>query len=585
MAATTLDTAPSLKDRLQALRRRRREMMIVFACGAALTLALALLWPPTYRATATILIEQQEIPQDLVRSTISSYADQRIQVIAQRVMTSHNLMKIIEQYNLYLWQRRTRAREVVIERMRDDIRMKLISANVMDPRSGRPMQATIAFTVSYESRSADLALKVANELTTLYLSENLSIRTEATRQTSTFLGAEADRLREDVQAAAAKISAFKEKHVNALPDLAQSNFQLLDRTELDLRDSRNRLSSLDEQKVLLQAQLLQITPTSQIYSETGQRIYSAADRLKILKSEGADLRSKYGPDHPDVKRTEREIAGLQADVSADGSANDLLRQLEDRRAELAQARQKYSEDHPDVQRLSRAVESLESQLKDMPASERVREARTNPDNPAYIQLKAQLDAVLAERAGVARRIAELEGRVDDFQHRLSQTPSVEREYRALTREYDNAQLKYQEVRTKQREAETAQDLESQRKGERFTLIEPPLPPEEPVSPNRPVVLVLGLLLSGGLALVAMGVLDAVDTAIRGAGDLTRLVEVAPLAAIPVIATEADRARAARLRRQRWIGSAVSALVAIVLVHVLVRPLDILWLAVMRRIGL
>jgi polysaccharide biosynthesis transport protein len=584
MAAVTLDAAPSLKDRLQALRRRRRAMLIVFACGTALTLALALLWPPTYRATATILIEQQEIPQDLVRSTISSYADQRIQVISQRVMTSHNLMKIIEQYNLYPWQRRTRAREVVIERMRDDIRMKLISANVMDPRSGRPMQATIAFTVSYESRSADLALKVANELTTLYLSENLSIRTEATRETSTFLGAEADRLREDVQAAAAKISVFKEKHVNSLPDLAQSNFQLLDRTELDLRDSRNRLSSLDEQKVLLQAQLLQITPTSQIYSETGQRIYSPADRLKILKSEGADLRSKYGPDHPDVKRTAREIAGLQADVSADGSANDLLRQLEDRRAELAEARQKYSEDHPDVQRLSRAVESLESQLKDMPASERVREARTNPDNPAYIQLKAQLDAVIAERAGVARRVAELEGRVDDFQRRLSQTPSVEREYRSLTREYDNAQLKYQEVRTKQREAEAAQELESQRKGERFTLIEPPLPPEEPVSPNRPVVVVLGVLLSGALALVVMGVLDAIDTSIRGAGDLTRLVEVAPLAAIPVIATRADRARAARLRRQRWLGSAISALVAIVLVHVLVRPLDILWLTMLRRIG-
>jgi len=560
-------------------------MLSILAAGTFLTVCATLLWPPTYRATATILIEQQEIPQDLVRSTISSYADQRVQVISQRVMTSQNLMHIVEQYDLYPWQRRTRPREVVIERMRDDIRMKLISANVMDPRSGRPMQATIAFTVSYESGSADLALKVANELTTLYLNENLTIRTEAARQTSGFIGAEADRLREDIQALAGKISAFKESHVNELPDLAQSNFQLADRTELDLREARNRLGSLDEQKVLLQAQLFQIAPTAQMYSETGQRIFSPADRLKVLKSEAADLRSKYGPEHPDVKTVEREIVGLQAEVSADGSANDVLRRLQEARTELAAARDRYSADHPDVQRLTRVVDSLERESKAMPASERVQAARTNPDNPAYIQLQAQLDAVQTERASTERRIRELETRRDDFDRRLAKTPGVEREYRALAREYENAQLKYQEVRNKQREADASQDLEAQRKGERFTLIEPPLPPEQPVSPNRPVVLALGLLASAGLALGAMGFADALDGSIRGAHDLARLVEVAPLAAIPVIRTEEERGRDRRQRRRGWLVALAVAVALIVLVHVFVRPLDVLWLSLARRLGL
>ena len=559
-------------------------MLIVLLTGAALTVAVALLWPPTYRASATILIEQQEIPQDLVRSTISSYADQRVQVISQRVMTSQNLMRIVEQYQLYPWQRRTRPREVVIERMRDDIKMKLISANVMDPRSGRPTQATIAFTLSYESAGADLALKVANELTSLYLNENLTIRTEAARQTSGFLGAEADRLRDDVQELAAKIAAFKQAHVNELPDLAQSNFQLADRTELDLRESRNRLSSLDEQRVLLQAQLLQITPTAQMYSETGQRILSPADRLKTLKAEAADLRSKYGPEHPDLRTVEREIQGLQAEVTADGSANDVLRRLEDTRGALAAAREKYTGDHPDVQRLARTVESLERESQGMPAAERVRAARTNPDNPAYIQLKAQLDAVQTERAATERRIAELESRRDDFDRRLSRTPGVEREYRALMREYENAQLKYQEVRTKQREAEAAQNLEAQRKGERFTLIEPPLPPEQPVSPNRPVVLLLGWLASVGLALGAFALADALDGSVRGPRDLGRLVEVAPLAAIPEIRTLADRDRAGRGRRRGWIAGAAGLLALLLGIHLFVRPLDILWLTLLRRLG-
>jgi len=583
--AGTEESAPTIRERARSVRRHGRLMLIVFLCGAALTIGVALLWPPTYRATATILIEQQEIPQDLVRSTIASYADQRVQVISQRVMTSQNLMKIVERYDLYPWQRRTRPRETVIERMRDDIQMKLISANVMDPRSGRPMQATIAFTLSYESGSPDLALKVASELTSLYLGENLTIRSEAAQQTTSFLSAEAERLRQDISAIAAKISAFKEKHVNSLPDLTQVNFQLSDRTEMDLREARTRMGSLDEQKVLLEAQLAQMTPTSQMYSETGQKIYSPADRLKMLKAEHADLNAKYGPDHPDVKKTEREITGLQAEVSADGSANDLLRQLEDARSKLAELKQRYSAEHPDVLRLKRQVESLEAQVDQLPASERVRQARANPDNPAYIQLKAQLDAVLAERTALVQRQGQLQQRLDDYQRRLAQAPDVEREYRALMRDYDNAQLKYQEVRTKQREAESGQDLETQRKGERFTLIDPPAPPEAPVSPNRPVVLVLGLLASAGLALVTMGLRDGFDTSVRGASDLGRLVEVAPLAAIPIISSDAERQQRARARLRRWIGATATGAVVLVTLHLFVRPLDILWLTLMRRMGL
>jgi uncharacterized protein involved in exopolysaccharide biosynthesis len=63
-------------------------MGIAFGVVLMLALLLAAFWPATYRSTGTILIEQQEIPEDFVRSAVSSYADQRVQVISQRVMTS-----------------------------------------------------------------------------------------------------------------------------------------------------------------------------------------------------------------------------------------------------------------------------------------------------------------------------------------------------------------------------------------------------------------------------------------------------------------------------------------------------------------
>ena len=154
------DEKPSvdLRERWLAYYRRRATFLLVAAGAMVLTILLAVLLPSTYRSTAIILIEQQEIPQELVRSVITSFADQRVQVISQRVMTTQNLITLIDRYDLYPKVRQKQPREVLLEQMRDDIGMKMISADVIDPRSGRPTQATIAFSVSYQSESPDLAL-------------------------------------------------------------------------------------------------------------------------------------------------------------------------------------------------------------------------------------------------------------------------------------------------------------------------------------------------------------------------------------------------------------------------------------------
>ena len=69
------------------------------AIGAAvifvLAALLAALLPPSYRSSATILIQEQEIPQELVRSTITSFADERIQVISQEVLARSVLLELI----------------------------------------------------------------------------------------------------------------------------------------------------------------------------------------------------------------------------------------------------------------------------------------------------------------------------------------------------------------------------------------------------------------------------------------------------------------------------------------------------------
>src|SRR6266851_553934 len=223
------EQAKDFTDYLQMFRRRRKLMLLAAGGLFVIAAAVALLWPPTYRSTATILIEEQEIPQELVRSTISSYADQRIQVISQQVMTRANLMRVVEKYNLYPSQRATRTSEEILQRLTKDIKLDLLKAAVIDQRSGSKTTATIAFSLSYEVEAPQVAQSVANELVTLFLSENLKTRQQKTAETSAFLSDEATKLNEHVTETEAKLAKFKAKNTGRLPELLPLNMQLRDR--------------------------------------------------------------------------------------------------------------------------------------------------------------------------------------------------------------------------------------------------------------------------------------------------------------------------------------------------------------------
>ena len=587
MAAGEQSPGLQLRHALIALKRWRRAVLITIAAGVVATLLLALLLPSYYQSTGIILIEQQEVPQDLVRSVINSYADERVQTINQRVMTTQNLLDIVHRHDLYPDKRKYESREELMERMRKDIAFRMISADVVDPRSGLPRQATIAFSVSYRNRSPDNAVKVANDLVTLYLNENLNERNRMAQDTSSFMREESDRIAKQVAELEAKLSDFKSKHVGALPELTPVKLQFLDRAQQELADSQVHEMSLQQQRAYLEAQLSEIKPNSEIVGEDGKRILTPADRLRTAKSQLASAEALYTPTHPDIERLKREIAGLEAQQGAQPASNELLRELETAQGALAQARQKYTPQHPDVVRLEEQVASLQAALAVQPAEPPIAEAALggNPDNPAYIQLRAQLTGVLSQLAALDREMRELRTRIAGYQHDISSSPELEKEYSQLTSEYETAQKKYQEVRAKQIEAQVGQNLEADRKGERFTLIEPPLPPEEPVSPNRPLILILGLVRTAALGAGTAAVLESTVVTIRGRRDVIDLLEAPPLAAVPRIVTRADK-RAAKLRRRlALLAAAAGCVVAVVLTHLFYRPLDVLWFTALRHLGI
>jgi succinoglycan biosynthesis transport protein ExoP len=584
MEANNHNNSTDLREKWLSYWRRRRTFWAVAGVMGVIAVLVALLLPGTYRSTATILIEQQEIPQEMVRSVITSFADQRVQVISQRVMTTKNLMTLIDRYGLYPSIREKAPREVLLAKMRDDIAMRLISADVVDPRSGRPTQATIAFSVSYESPSPDLALKVANDLTSLYLNENLTSRAQLSEQTFAFLTEQTNQESAHINDLDAQLAAFKEKHHDDLPELLQLNIQTAQRTELDLHESQNRIAALDSQRVLLESQLAQLSPNSQVFSDTGQRIFGTEDRLKDLKSKLAAYKALYGPNHPDVLSTQREVDGMEKEISSEDGTSDRLRQLSEAKAKLAALREKYSPTYPDVVSLQREIDGLEKAVQVDGAAATEQTSRQHADNPVYIQVKGQLDALSVDRGSEVKKRDELQGKLDSYEKRMAQSPEVERQYREMERELEATQLKYQEILSKQTEAQVAQNLETERKGEKFTLIEPPQPPEKPVSPNRLLIVLGGTVLAVALGFGAVVAREVLDASVRGPGDIRQLLQVPALVSIPLIVTASDRARHKRFLFYSWSGTVAALLLIVVGVHFFVRPLDVVWLGLWRRFG-
>jgi uncharacterized protein involved in exopolysaccharide biosynthesis len=570
----------TLQDYLAAFRRRRKQMLAAAAILFVISAAVAVLIPPTYRSTATILIEQQEVPPDLVRSTISSYADQRIQVISQHVMTRANLLRIADKYDLYPSYRTTRTTEELLERLAKNIKLDILKADVIDQRSGAKTAATIAFSLSYDGETAAVAQRVANELVTLFLSENLKNREQKTTETSSFLAEEAAKLSQQLSESEAKLAAFKSKNVGRLPELTQLNMQLRDRADSEIKDLDREISSLDERKFYLEGQLAQIKPNTPLISSGGERILDTEERLKTLQAQYASLSAVYSSSHPDIVKMRREIDALKKETGGTDS-QEQAKQLVRLRADLATAREKYSDDHPDIVKLKKSIAALEAEQRPYEPS---KAPAIKPENPAYIAFQAQLEAIRSQLKSSRNKRAALQSKLASYESRLQQTPEVEREYLDLTRDHESSWQRYREIKAKQMQADIGKELEKDRKGERFSLIDPPQLPEQPVSPNRPVILLLGLILSIGGGVASAAVAENLDHSVRGSKTLVELLEVPVLSVIPYLETSREKLHKRRIARTIVVSSVAVILLALLLIHFFWIPLDVLWFRGVRKIA-
>jgi polysaccharide chain length determinant protein (PEP-CTERM system associated) len=504
--SVAVDYQPTLRDYLSII-RRRAVLLTITASGIFLgALMIAWVWPPVYQSTGTILVEAQQIPTELVQSTVTGFVEERIDVISQRVMTREKLLRIIDKLQLFPQDRESLSAPELIDRLRKRIHIEIAGTEAAGFRKGR---TTVAFDVSFDDRSPNTAYQVATELVSLFLNEDVKTRTERATETTEFLSKEADRLKVELENIEQGIATYKRENANSLPEHQGLRASILARVEADLRNIEREERATQDELKFLDLELSAIK--SGVGVPLNQDVYvSPAQELERLKNEYAKLSGMYTESHPDVRGVKRKIEALSRNMGGTSK----------------------------VARVGSPIELATAKV----------EARIDTTNDRLKSLRQQESELRANRSALEKDIIA--------------APQVERGIATLMRDHETAQKKYDELRTKEMGAKLSENLEGEQKAERFSLLEAPLLPDTPIRPNRGKIVLIGLFAALGVSMGLAFLLEMLHPRIRGSAALSVVLRQKPLVVIPYMDTDAEKIRKKQGIRILVLATAASLVVAL-----------------------
>jgi succinoglycan biosynthesis transport protein ExoP len=480
--------------------------------------------PPKYRSTGKILVESQQIPADLVQPTVTGYADQHIGLIRERIMTRSRLAGIIQTFGLYPGDRDLPTAKLV-EKLKKDIAVEVIN-DPYSPSGGR----ALAFTVSFDYSDPKTAHAVANELVHLFLNENVKTRTARASGTTNFLKEQAAKLAAQAAAIEAKVAQFKQEHSDTLPEDLNLKINMLDRAVSNLKSLDRDIMTAEEEKRYLETQRASVGGVYAKTKSSDGAPLSPRQLLAALRNELVEKSGIYTASHPNIVALKRRIAGFE---------------------EFIKSHPEGMNKGPEAAAADPAVEEINSRIK--------------ADD-------LRLDSMRAQKK-------DLEETIERLQNQVMVTPQVERQLKDLTRNYDSAMREYQSMRGKVQQAVVAQNLEDEKKAERFELLEPPSIPVSPDFPKKSKIMIIGLALGLGSGGGAAFTAEMLGTRLSGPAMLTNILGRHPIVVIPRILGPVDEAARRRARRI-WYAAGIFALRLVLagvllIIRVLHQPLDVL----------
>jgi protein tyrosine kinase modulator len=506
--------------------RRQPHFLVVLALLSAIGITVATILPPVYRSGASMLVEPQQIPDELAQTTVPVNPYEQVQIIEQRLMTRANLIALADRIGLYVDEP-----ELSIGARVTDMRERIEFLGFEpDPTRGPTVPGATIIGVAFNAPTPEFANKGANELVNLVLEENVKLRTSRADDTLQFFEAEVSRLQGELKRKAEAITEFKTANFEALPDslAARRQRQLLE---------QERLLALEREEAALRNQRATVV---WVFERTGNTTLAAQspeeEQLEALKSEMLQQSAIYAPSSPRIRMLASQIAALESLV--------------------------------EKQRAERAVPDANGQ----------------PTAPAS-SLDVELAPIDARLAFIAQDKAAIEATLTELETSIQETPKNEMMLAGLDRELENLNNQYNAAVASLGQAKVGERIEVLSKGERFSLIEQPTIPNNPVRPKRLLIASAGIVggLGAGLGFVVL--LEMLNRSIRRPLDLSEKLGLEPFATIPYIRTVGEVRRKRSLVVLALVLVAVTIPAVLLAVHTLYLPLDLVFSELLAKVGL
>ena len=456
--------------------RRRWWIIIPFLLSILIGIGVSIKLPKVYRASTLILIQRQRVPSSYVQEIVSIVPEDRIRTITQQISSRTNLEKIIKEFNLYNEPGRHMFMEDKIQSLRRRIEVDV---------SGGGRRGANAFQIFFTGKYPEQTAKVANALTSYFITENLKLREDQAIGTSEFLTDELGTIRKNLLEKEEELKRYRETYMGGLPEQLETNLRISERIQEQIVTNQENLREAENRKLLIQ-----------------QQISDAAE----------------------IRRARVAPAEAEGEIAQPTTLDQLKTQLVSLEA-------RYTQRHPDIIRLKQKIADLES--KEKTGWEEVQEGPERRGiTQAEINLANQLREIELEIANLKAEAIRLRSQMKWYQTQVENTPKREQELMSLNRDYHNIQESYNSLLSRKLEAEIAVNLERKQKGEQFRILDHAQVPIRPFKPDiRRILLMtvgLGFALGCGLAYLR----ETMDTSFRRPEDIEEVLQIPIIASLP-----------------------------------------------------
>ena len=480
--------------------RRKWVILLPFVLISVCVSPYALYLPNLYRSSTSLYTEPQKVPEDYVRSTVTSDPESRIRMITQQLHSRTKLLRVINELDLYPEEvQKIAPNEVLVAKMRKNMEVEI---------PGRREQNF--FMIHFIHEDPTKAMLAVSRLVGLFIEESLQVREEQAKGTTLFIEEELAHVKEMLERQEASIQSFKRKYMGQLPSQLEANLRMLDSLQLQMSDNMESRREVENRILILEQEITRLEGQVQLPGADGDdsspvntTLIQLIEQRNFLQQEIGQLEAAFTAQHPDLITARKELARVE----------DRLRSYQ---TGSSTETDDFASGSPlDVpSEFSRELNNLRRQL--------------NENRP-------RLASLLEEERDLKERVAR-------YQARVEITPRREQQLLSLTRDYENTQQNYEDLLNKKLEAQLSENLEKRQKGEKFLILDSANLPQKPYLPNRIKIIFMGL--AGGLGL-GIGIALLLETLFPVFNSLAALkdnLNVPIIIGIPLISPPEEKRR-------------------------------------------